>query len=1073
MTGTHADFNTGTTYNCSVTGFNDSSLPGNLNYSKYSWNFTTRYLNQPSITFTAPASGAILSGDSSTKINWTATDDDLANCTVSLYYSTDNFASSNTTVATNLAANPRSFNWTVPGLNSTTMRIKGFILNQNGTGNEGLTAYFTIDSSPPAVTSVSPVNGSPGIAVTDSLIVNFSEPVDRTGAERAFSISPDPGGLGWSWNAYGTSMTGTHSDFKEGTVYNCSLTGIQDSSVPGNQNSFKYSWSFTTMIFSTPSIAFTAPASGAILSGGSSAKITWTATDDDLANCKVAFFYSTDNFASTNTTVATNLLANSRSFDWTVPGLDSTTMKIKAFILNKHGLGGVSLSSSFTIDSLPPAVTAVRPANGTSGVAVGDSLLVSFSEPVNRTSAEQAFSISPVPGGLGWSWNANGTSMTGTHSDFNAGTVYDCSVTGFLDISAPGNQNSSKFSWSFTTPYLNPPAMTFTAPASGTILSGGSSTKINWTATDDDMANCVVFLYYSTDNFASSNSTVATNLSANSGSFNWTVPGLDSPTTRIKGFILNKHGLGGVGLSADFTIDSIPPAIMAIWPANGSSDVDLTRSLVVNFSEPVEGSSAQLAFGISPDPGGVSWSWNAEQTTMTGMHNPFELGKTYTCTISGGVKDLSIPGNVFQGPYSWSFSTPEPIVSGPSIDLSSPAGGERFYWGDPAAIRWTASGGTGTLAIHFSVSENGTTGPFMPIASGIQNSGQYTINIPRLVSDKCLIEATVRDQNGRQSRSVSGIFSIAQDLSLAADLPPPGTSIRPGKSVQLDWTSAGGHGAVLVKLSFMRDSSSSSQLLFSNLPRTGSGIWTAPEVNTDSARLIINAMDDWGRSIEVSSGPLKIFSNRAPGFVSNAAIAGQVGDPYVYLVKAADEDGDGLTFSIVIGQPGMEIGSSGKVTWTPALVGNYSVVLKVSDGKGGESLQAFTINVAAKVLPAVDFITPSEGQKLKVKFNITGGASKGTKNIVMVQLRVDSGAWMDASGIASWQITLDTTKLKNGNHTLQARAFDGTDYSDPVDRRIYVDNWRPAGKNFMPMTDAWMLIALLAMVVAVSVLRRK
>ena len=142
--------------------------------------------------------------------------------------------------------------------------------------------------------------------------------------------------------------------------------------------------------------------------------------------------------------------------------------------------------------------------------------------------------------------------------------------------------------------------------------------------------------------------------------------------------------------------------------------------------------------------------------------------------------------------------------------------------------------------------------------------------------------------------------------------------------------------------------------------------------------------------------------------------------------------------------------STGNIAWTPALAGRFPVKLKVSDGKGGEAVQEFTITVANRTRPVLEIKTPSEGQKVKGKLTVTGATTKGSLDIVKVQLRVDSGDWLDTAGNSSWTYTLDTTKFKDGKHTIQARAFDGMDYSDIVNRTVMVDNSKPASKGFIP-----------------------
>lgn len=143
---------------------------------------------------------------------------------------------------------------------------------------------------------------------------------------------------------------------------------------------------------------------------------------------------------------------------------------------------------------------------------------------------------------------------------------------------------------------------------------------------------------------------------------------------------------------------------------------------------------------------------------------------------------------------------------------------------------------------------------------------------------------------------------------------------------------------------------------------------------------------------------------------------------------------------------------------------------------GGEALQEFAVWVAgppASVKPSVSFLSPSEGQKIKGKFNVTGAVVKGTMNITRVQLRVDFGDWVDVSGAAAWHITLDTTRFQNGNHTLQVRAFDGTEYSDTVVRTVDLENPKPSKRLIVPMMDGWMVVALLATVGALYYVRRK
>ncbi len=658
-------------------------------------------------------------------------------------------------------------------------------------------------------------------------------------------------------------------------------------------------------------------------------------------------------------------------------------------------------------------------------------------------------------------------------------------------ITAKGTNthNSNQFSDSYSpSPAISvnklpvdlPPAIALSAPPAGQTVTGGTGLSVAWAVTDEDRATCLVNLYYSTDNFVSSNITVATGLPASQG-YSWTTPRIDSNSVRLKATVTDKKGhfnqsvQGGV-----FAIDSTAPSVLSVLPADTGTNVSGSAPLQVRFSEPVVETSAQAAFSISPGPGPVSWSWDAGTTTMTAIHGAFSDATTYTCTVSSGVKDLSSPGNAFQGTFSWSFRTSEIVIPVPTISLSSPAGGERFYQGDQAVVRWTASGGTGALAVNLSISQSGPAGSFTPLATAIANSGLHVFNVRDLVSDSCVIRATVVDQNGQEASATSGTFSVARDLSLTAILPRAGARLRAGSATDLGWTGAGGHGSVSVTISFQQEAGSPPQVIFSGLPLSGNASWTAPRADTSTARIAVTAMDDWGSSVVVPSGLFSIITNRAPRFTSTYVTGIELGNQYVYTAAAVDDDGDALTFSLLDGPAGMAVGAAtGKVSWTPTAPGVFPVILRVSDGIGGEAIQEFSVMVPeAPVVarPSVGILSPSEGQDLKGNVTASGLAEKGGRDVTLVQARIDSGEWMNASGTRGWQFTLDTTRLQNGRHTIQVRAFDGTNYSDPASRTVNVDNTPPSktqkkSSSFSVLN--WMvLLVLLAAVAALLYIRR-
>lgn len=89
--------------------------------------------------------------------------------------------------------------------------------------------------------------------------------------------------------------------------------------------------------------------------------------------------------------------------------------------------------------------------------------------------------------------------------------------------------------------------------------------------------------------------------------------------------------------------------------------------------------------------------------------------------------------------------------------------------------------------------------------------------------------------------------------------------------------------------------------------------------------------------------------NWPPFINSDPVTLVEQGDRYEYAVIASDNDGDPLEYALSTAPQGMSIDSdSGVIQWTPgeSQVGNYSVVVEVSDGRGGIAQQPFGLVVS-------------------------------------------------------------------------------------------------------------------------------
>jgi fibronectin type 3 domain-containing protein len=127
--------------------------------------------------------------------------------------------------------------------------------------------------------------------------------------------------------------------------------------------------------------------------------------------------------------------------------------------------------SSGDQDNVPPTVTSCLPANGATGVSVGAQITLGFSEDVNKSSVEAAFSLtdgsSPVSGTFSWA-SASSVSFKPS-SQLAYSTSYQIKLaTSAKDLA--GNVLTSTFSSQFTTtvsPDNTPPTVTSCSPANG------------------------------------------------------------------------------------------------------------------------------------------------------------------------------------------------------------------------------------------------------------------------------------------------------------------------------------------------------------------------------------------------------------------------------------------------------------------------------------------------------------------------------------------------------------------------------------------------------------------------------
>jgi hypothetical protein len=104
--------------------------------------------------------------------------------------------------------------------------------------------------------------------------------------------------------------------------------------------------------------------------------------------------------------------------------------------------------------------------------------------------------------------------------------------------------------------------------------------------------------------------------------------------------------------------------------------------------------------------------------------------------------------------------------------------------------------------------------------------------------------------------------------------------------------------------------------------------------------------------------------------------------------------------------------------------GVYQAVLIVTDDKGAQAQDVADVLIErANVRPEVRITYPSPGEQLR-GYIVVRGTSTDDRGVARVEVRVDDGAWKEASGTLAWTFDLSLDTMEPGVHTIRARAVD-------------------------------------------------
>jgi hypothetical protein len=502
--------------------------------------------------------------------------------------------------------------------------------------------------SPPRVASTTPPDGATDVPVLDPLVVEFDRPMDRASTEAALSISPQPEGS-YAWSAARDRLSFVpETVFAFGTRHTATLSGsARDRS--GLPLGADLSFSFTTQAEPPFTVYLSSPRGGERAAGGSVRGIDG-AVLGGAPPYSVSLLLSTDSGVSWGPPLASFSMAGAGAFhrNWSVPAIDSETVRIGARVRDSSGAEVLGHSRDLAVDSTPPSVAATLPAAGEVNVSRFSPLVIAFSEEMDRASAEASLSVDPpAPGGLEW----EGPNLTLAPSELLYGSAaYKVSVSTAAEDRV-GNSLPSAVEFGFSTEKDWTTPMVVGRTPSGSGVSAFANVVVRFNK---------LMRHAETESAFSIRPPLP-------GAFSWDLATLTFAPE--DGFAYaTKHNvtvnttatdLAGLHPEADISweftvVRSAAPEMVARSPSGGGIPVGAEVS--ATFSDHMEPSSVEASFSISP-PVPVRFEWDSRRSvTAVPLEN---LSGRTAYEVAFSIAARNSRGLALAADEKWNFTTGE------------------------------------------------------------------------------------------------------------------------------------------------------------------------------------------------------------------------------------------------------------------------------------------------------------------------------------------------------------------------------------------------------------------------------
>jgi Bacterial Ig domain len=219
----------------------------------------------------------------------------------------------------------------------------------------------------------------------------------------------------------------------------------------------------------------------------------------------------------------------------------------------------------------------------------------------------------------------------------------------------------------------------------------------------------------------------------------------------------------------------------------------------------------------------------------------------------------------------------------------------------------------------------------------------------------------------------------------------------------------------------------------------GTTSWTYPvdtrALSDGSHMLTARAIDTSGNQAlaSVAVAVANTASDSTPPLIAVAApAAGAQLSGVVTVSGSARDDSEVTRVEVGVDGVGYQL-ASGTTSWSLALdltghaEGTHEITARATDGPGNVAVARVSVSVMSSTPdttpPVVSVGAPAAQATVSGAVVVSGSASDDIE-LAKVEVGLDGAAFRLAQGTSAWSLTVDTTSLAQGSHTVSARATD-------------------------------------------------